>query len=72
MSPVRLPAPLEDFDGMRVRLATPADAEQWARKHGCGAVRLHSNVLRPRAHAFYEGLGYRVTKLQKAFRKYLT
>ena len=47
-------------------------AEAWARKQGCGSVRLHSNVLRARAHAFYERLGYRLTKLQKAFRKELT
>jgi ribosomal protein S18 acetylase RimI-like enzyme len=46
-------------------------AEAWARQQGCGSVRLHSNVLRTRAHAFYERLGYRVTKLQKAFRKEL-
>ncbi len=47
------------------------DAEDWARKQGCDSVRLHSNVLRARAHTFYERLGYRVTKLQKAFRKEL-
>jgi GNAT superfamily N-acetyltransferase len=47
------------------------DAEEWARKQGCDSVRLHSNVLRPRAHTFYERLGYHVTKLQKAFRKEL-
>lgn len=47
-------------------------AEQWARKQGCCSVRLHSNVLRPRAHNFYERLGYRMTKLQKAYRKELS
>lgn len=47
-------------------------AEQWARKQGCRSVRLHSNVLRPRAHTFYERLGYRMTKLQKAYCKELS
>ncbi len=44
-------------------------AEQWAREHGCHAVRLRSNVVRARAHAFYERLGYRVTKTSKVFSK---
>ena len=44
-------------------------AESWAREHGCRSVGLRSNVLRSRAHAFYERLGYRVIKSQKAFRK---
>ncbi len=44
-------------------------AEQWAAEHGCGSVRLRSNVLRSRAHMFYERLGYRVIKSQRAFCK---
>lgn len=47
-------------------------AEQWARDKGCRSVRLRSNVVRFRAHTFYEGLGYRVTKSQKVFCKDLT
>ncbi len=47
-------------------------AEQWARNRGCRSVRLRSNVVRSRAHAFYERLGYRVLKTQKAFCKDLT
>ncbi len=43
--------------------------ERWAREHGCRSVGLRSNVLRSRAHAFYERLGYRGIKSQKAFRK---
>lgn len=46
-------------------------AEEWARERGCVAVRLRSNVIRERAHAFYERLGYKVIKTQKAFRKEL-
>jgi len=44
-------------------------AERWAQEHGCRSVRLRSNVLRSRAHVFYERLGYRVIKSQKAFCK---
>jgi GNAT superfamily N-acetyltransferase len=46
-------------------------AEEWARRHGCGSVNLRSNVIRERAHKFYERLGYEHYKSQKAFRKSL-
>lgn len=46
-------------------------AEQWARENGCATVRLRSNVIRNRAHAFYERHGYEHVKTQKAFRKNL-
>ncbi len=46
-------------------------AEQWARARGCGVVLLWCNVVRTRAHAFYEKLGYAVIKTQKVFRKIL-
>ncbi len=45
--------------------------ERWSRQHGYGSVRLRSNVVRSRAHAFYERLGYEVIKTQKAFCKNL-
>jgi GNAT superfamily N-acetyltransferase len=44
-------------------------AEKWARESGCRSIGLRSNVIRERAHAFYERSGYRVLKTQKAFRK---
>ncbi|MGH9734529.1 MAG: GNAT family N-acetyltransferase [Candidatus Acidiferrales bacterium] len=44
-------------------------AEQWAREKGCAVIGLRSNVIRDRAHAFYERLGYEHIKTQKAFRK---
>jgi GNAT superfamily N-acetyltransferase len=47
------------------------EAEGWARGKGCSTIRLHSNVVRSGAHAFYERLGYQMMKLQKAFRKEL-
>jgi GNAT superfamily N-acetyltransferase len=43
--------------------------EAWARTRGCGAMRVQSNVIRERAHAFYERHGYRKLKAQFAFRK---
>jgi len=46
-------------------------AENWAREHGCKIVSLRSNVIRERAHAFYERLGYKHVKTQKSFRKLL-
>jgi GNAT superfamily N-acetyltransferase len=44
-------------------------AEQWARAHGCRAIRVRSNVARERAHAFYEREGFREIKTQKVFEK---
>lgn len=46
-------------------------AEDWAREKGCHEISLRSNVIRERAHGFYENLGYRYIKTQKAFRKHL-
>jgi GNAT superfamily N-acetyltransferase len=48
-----------------------AAAEKWARQQKCHSVSLRSNVLRERAHQFYERLGYEHYKTQKAFRKTL-
>jgi GNAT superfamily N-acetyltransferase len=46
-------------------------AEEWARKHGCPSMSVRSNVIRERAHKFYERQGYEHYKTQKAFRKSL-
>ncbi|HEY6384106.1 MAG TPA: GNAT family N-acetyltransferase [Candidatus Acidoferrum sp.] len=46
-------------------------AEDWARKHGCPSMSVRSNVIRERAHRFYERQGYEHYKTQKAFRKLL-
>jgi GNAT superfamily N-acetyltransferase len=46
-----------------------AHAERWAREKGCRAVGLRSNLIRDRAHAFYEHNGYKHVKTQKSFRK---
>jgi GNAT superfamily N-acetyltransferase len=46
-------------------------AEAWAREKGFTTTSLRSNVIRERAHAFYERQGYEHTKTQKSFRKKL-
>jgi GNAT superfamily N-acetyltransferase len=46
-------------------------AEDWARKQGCPIMSVRSNVIRERAHKFYERQGYEHHKTQKAFRKAL-
>jgi GNAT superfamily N-acetyltransferase len=46
-----------------------AAAEDWARKHGCKEMSVRSNVIRERAHKFYERNGYEHYKTQKSFRK---
>ncbi len=46
-----------------------AAAEDWARKRKCTGMSVRSNVIRERAHAFYERNGYEHYKTQKAFRK---
>ena len=46
-------------------------AERWARSRGCKSVSVRSNVIRERAHGFYERHGYEQYKTQKAFRKIL-
>ena len=46
-----------------------AAAEDWARKQGCKSMSVRSNVIRERAHQFYERNGYEHYKTQKSFRK---
>jgi|SRR5271154_6117731 GNAT superfamily N-acetyltransferase len=46
-------------------------AESWARENGWKTIGLRSNVIRDRAHKFYERLGYEHYKTQKSFRKTL-
>lgn len=45
------------------------EAERWARRHRCKSMSVRSNVIRGRAHRFYERHGYEHYKTQKAFRK---
>jgi GNAT superfamily N-acetyltransferase len=47
------------------------EAEAWAHKKKCVNMSVRSNVIRDRAHKFYERQGYEHCKTQKAFRKRL-
>jgi GNAT superfamily N-acetyltransferase len=59
----------EHFRSQRIGMHLLARAERWAREKGCRAIGLRSNVIRDRAHAFYERHGYQHVKTQKSFRK---
>lgn len=48
-----------------------AAAEEWAKNRGCRSMSVRSNVIRERAHQFYERREYEHYKTQKAFRKNL-
>lgn len=58
-----------EFRSQRVGEQLLARAEAWALERGASYVRLRSNVVRDRAHAFYLREGYEHYKSQKAFRK---
>jgi GNAT superfamily N-acetyltransferase len=59
----------ERYRSQGVGMHLLARAERWARERGCREIGLRSNVIRDRAHAFYERHGYRHVKTQKSFRK---
>jgi GNAT superfamily N-acetyltransferase len=44
-------------------------AEKWAKSKRCKTMSVRSNVIRDRAHQFYERNGYEHYKTQKSFRK---
>ena len=48
-----------------------AQAETWAREKSLPEIRVHSNVIRERAHPFYERNGYTRIKAQCYFTKTL-
>jgi GNAT superfamily N-acetyltransferase len=48
-----------------------SEAEKWSRQQGSRNISVRSNVVRERAHVFYERHGYEHYKTQKAFRKSL-
>ena len=59
----------DGYRSLGVGAALLAAAETWARKQGCKSISVRSNVIRERAHKFYECNGYEHYKTQKAFRK---
>ena len=46
-------------------------AENWAIEKGCFNIYIRSNVIRTRAHEFYERMGYTMVKSHYIFRKAL-
>lgn len=61
----------ERVRGRGVGRALMATAEAWAAARGYDVMRLWSNVVRERAHRFYEDLGYEHVKTSKVFLKAL-
>ncbi|MBN1814147.1 MAG: GNAT family N-acetyltransferase, partial [Anaerolineae bacterium] len=45
--------------------------ERWVREKGCDTIYVRSNIIREKAHGFYEGLGYENIKTSLTFRKTL-
>ena len=62
----------EEMRSQGVGAALLEAAEQWARSIGCGAISVHTNITRERAHGFYMGNGYRWVKTQEFLRKTLS
>jgi GNAT superfamily N-acetyltransferase len=61
----------ERVRGQGTGRALMAAAERWAVARGYDAMRLHSNVVRDRAHGFYQHLGYEIGKTSYVFHKTL-
>jgi GNAT superfamily N-acetyltransferase len=59
----------EDARSRTIGTQLLAAAEAWARERGCVEIRVQSNVLRERAHAFYGRNGYATIKAQYQLRK---
>ena len=55
--------------GKGVGAAMMRSAEAWARRRGFTSVALTSRVERSDAHAFYQGLGYRIAATSHLFRR---
>ncbi len=55
--------------GIGIGAALLAAAEAWARAAGFALMRVRSNVVRERAHRFYEREGYCRVKAQAVFHK---
>ncbi len=61
----------ESLRGKGIGARVLSEAEAWALERGLKRVGLVSNVVRTRAHAFYERAGYRRVKSQYALEKTL-
>src|SRR5689334_12791070 len=54
----------ESCRARKIGSALLKSAEDWARTQGCKTIGLHCNVVRERAHRFYERHGYTAHKQQ--------
>ena len=61
----------EAFRGRGIGEALLERAEEWAADRGQARIFVRSNVIRERAHRFYERLGYERVKTSYAFSKHL-
>jgi GNAT superfamily N-acetyltransferase len=59
----------ESARGNRIGEQLASTAEAWATQRGHTHLRVRSNVVRERAHRFYERLGFALTKRQAVFDK---
>lgn len=57
----------ETHRGGGIGAALVEAADGWAARHGFRTLRVRSNVVRERTHAFYERLGFARTKSQVVF-----
>lgn len=61
----------DEYRGTGIGAALLDAAERWARGANCRALLVRSNVVRERAHGFYERNGYARVKSQHIFEKRL-
>jgi GNAT superfamily N-acetyltransferase len=61
----------EDQRGQGIASGLMSAAENWAMARGVNRMRVRSRTTRTAAHAFYQDLGYTMTKEQKVFEKTL-
>lgn len=59
----------DGFRGRHIGEQLMTALEAWARSLGAHEVHVYSNVVRERAHRFYQRLGYEHFKVSKVFRK---
>lgn len=62
----------DEYRGVGVGALLLSRAERWARERKCPRLCLRTNVLRERAHGFYERQGYALKKTQHFYEKPLS
>jgi GNAT superfamily N-acetyltransferase len=62
----------DEFQNRGIGTALINDAEKWAQQKGYQVLRIRSNIVRKKAHAFFERHGFVNLKTQEVFRKQLS